>query len=344
MQEKDGKAIYLHLELRDPELKPKCQDILRKYGKSPNGISISRDILVPRDMTLDALHYTIQRLFGWLNMHNRTFNLPREDFEDVTEGKVKTWSRYVGKLFQTPSQLEAARKSQLKQIPEERVTQENFQKKYTGPYDLGNQKKAYELSQADIQSMLDAFPEVEIHNPQNLRSFDFEHGTKKPLQDLTMDQLRGTMFMASDFTDLMEHLLVDEILAYEDEPLRKPEETQNLSHRLFYAYDESEAWVVEISKKHDAEELIRQGLVKREAVERAKEQVEETYAPVCLVRQGLNVFEDIGGLTGFCTFLDVYYGSSYGADAEEKEELANWAKDLGWIDEEKNPIDPANVF
>ena len=39
--------------------------LLRAYGKPKYDAAISRDLLVPADMPLYALHYAIQRAFGW---------------------------------------------------------------------------------------------------------------------------------------------------------------------------------------------------------------------------------------------------------------------------------------
>ena len=64
------RIMKLHLEL---ELDEQCLPTLRKYGKVKNGIS--RDILAPSDMTLLALHYVIQRAFGWQEWHLHTFEI-----------------------------------------------------------------------------------------------------------------------------------------------------------------------------------------------------------------------------------------------------------------------------
>ena len=49
------------------DLNRKERTILKKYGQVEKGLY--RDVLVPADMTLHALHYAIMRLFGWQNCH-----------------------------------------------------------------------------------------------------------------------------------------------------------------------------------------------------------------------------------------------------------------------------------
>lgn len=67
--------MLLRLEITDDYLS-NCQErMLRKYGESVRGDSITRDILIPYDMALHNLHYAIQRLFGWQNAHLGSFKV-----------------------------------------------------------------------------------------------------------------------------------------------------------------------------------------------------------------------------------------------------------------------------
>ncbi len=68
--------VRLHLELRSDYLSDYHKRMLRRYGESSTGESITRDILIPSDMPLHNLHYAMQKLFGWQNSHLRSFYLP----------------------------------------------------------------------------------------------------------------------------------------------------------------------------------------------------------------------------------------------------------------------------
>src|SRR5690554_2181343 len=106
---KKNQGIYpirLHLSLSTTHLSNDNKRMLKRYGESWSGESITRDILIPSDMTLHHLHYAIQKLFGWQNSHLREFYLPNETFEALTGGTVKGWSQLVGILFQPPSYFE----------------------------------------------------------------------------------------------------------------------------------------------------------------------------------------------------------------------------------------------
>ena len=103
---KDIKTLCLHLELEHNYMLDYEKRMLKRYGESSTGNSISRDIIIPSDMPLHNLHYAIQKLFGWQNSHLRRFYLPENIYNRLTQGTVKGWSDLVGILFQPPSEME----------------------------------------------------------------------------------------------------------------------------------------------------------------------------------------------------------------------------------------------
>lgn len=147
--------VRLHLELRDDYLSDYQKRMLIRYGESTSGDSITRDILVPSDMPLHNLHYTIQILFGWQNSHLRSFYLPEEVYNKLTGGTVKGWSDLVGILFQPPSEAE-----------EDVFWDDDYErgsfkvwlrKKYTGPYIYGGTMEHPEVARRDVQELLDSY-------------------------------------------------------------------------------------------------------------------------------------------------------------------------------------------
>ncbi len=99
-------VLRLHMELyseyADNVVNDDIAKVFRKYGKVEHGRSISRDVIVPADIPLYALHYVIQRAFGWENSHLHQFNLPDDRFKALTDNNACTWSRMVGVLFRSP--------------------------------------------------------------------------------------------------------------------------------------------------------------------------------------------------------------------------------------------------
>lgn len=95
-------VIRLHMEVYSDYRNDDEVEVFRKYGKLEHGDCISRDVIVPEDIPLYALHYVIQRAFGWQNSHLHKFELPDERFDILTGHNASMWSRLVGILFRSP--------------------------------------------------------------------------------------------------------------------------------------------------------------------------------------------------------------------------------------------------
>lgn len=62
-------------------------------------------------------------------------------------------------------------------------------------------------------------------------------------------------------------------------------------------------------------------------LEEAEDIVSSKYKPVCINKDGISVFDDVGGLSGFADFLGIVYE---GEDKGESAGARAWAKSLGW--------------
>lgn len=103
--------VRLHLELvekhrseatKGPWIDANDAKVLKHYGNVAFGNAISRDVVVPANMSLHALHYVIQQCFGWQNSHLHSYKLPEKSFNALTAGGVKDWIRLVGLLLRSP--------------------------------------------------------------------------------------------------------------------------------------------------------------------------------------------------------------------------------------------------
>lgn len=134
--------------------------VLREYGDVHWGDTISRDILVPLDMPLYALHYVIQRLFGWQNSHLHHFMLPEKTYRKITDDKAGKWSDLVGVLFQSPTMNEEDR---FWADDYERGSFKNWlRKKYTGPYLSLNHGEGIIQSRLDMKELKEWSPYIEV--------------------------------------------------------------------------------------------------------------------------------------------------------------------------------------
>ena len=101
----DNDYLRLHLELFDSDGSPvdaETTSVLQKFGGVQYGKTITRDILVSKDMPLWALNYAIQRCFGWQNSHLHRFCLPDAQFRALADNNTKNYARLVGVVFRSP--------------------------------------------------------------------------------------------------------------------------------------------------------------------------------------------------------------------------------------------------
>ena len=327
------KAVHLHLELKNDYLDDAEKIILRRYGESSTGDSISRDILIPSDMPLHNLHYAIQRLFGWQNSHLRRFILPEEIYNRLTGGTVKGWADLVGILFQPPGECEhdvfwdddyqsGSIKTWLK-------------KKYTGPYFFHGIMEDYERAQNDIKQLIERFPILEVK--ESFRDYmNRSKGENKakpqiikkaPLIELTLEEMNNSIDMEGGTESLLERLEVAKVLALNNEDLNIDNGKFPVTHELIYNYDFGDDWTITITKEKDCKELLQKGYISKGELLDAEATVLTKHKPVCIHKDGIFVLDDVGGLHGFISFLKEIYE---GEDKEERSKNRVWAQSLGW--------------
>lgn len=93
----DVRVFQLHLEL---EARGADMPTLKKWGKVKN--TISRDVLVSPAMPLFALHFVIQKCFGWQNSHLHHFEFPSKVLQKLVKDSFKEYCKYCGLYFRFP--------------------------------------------------------------------------------------------------------------------------------------------------------------------------------------------------------------------------------------------------
>ncbi len=213
--ERKGKdlVLKLHLELVDygPEgpssyhrLHGRDQEEFLSLAKAEKGIS--RDILVPGEMNLHALHYAIQRLFGWQNSHLHKFLLSNREFDELTNGKYGPYADLCGLLFIFPNGDEydpfwdddysgyGNIKSWLR-------------KKYSAPYRCGALWESYLGNQWEKEDFGKAYPEFSAES--------------------TLDAIYQRVFLGSEWNALIERLSVGELFLGKDDEKPKASVWEN---------------------------------------------------------------------------------------------------------------------
>lgn len=194
-------VLRLHLELNMEYVDDEELQILKKYGSMKQ--AVSRDILVPADITLHALNYAILRMFGWQNGHLHNFSLPEKVFKELTENEFSTWSKMAGVYFRFPTE-------NYEDIYWDDDYREGesikswMKKKYTGPYKYKGYGEHYLMNQMEVQRMFARWDEITVHE------FDFR-AEKQPapynvkLKEATLDQVMNA------FADVMCHELIERV-------------------------------------------------------------------------------------------------------------------------------------
>lgn len=210
-------VLRLHLELDLQYADEEEIRILKEYGSMEK--AISRDILIPEDITLHALHYAILRMFGWQNGHLHSFILPENVFKELTENQFRIWTQMAGVYFRFPTE-------NYEDIYWDDDYREGesikswMKKKYTGPYRYKGYGEHYVMNQIEVQSMLTMREEITVH--------EFAFGAEKQpapykvkLKEATVDQVEHA-FADMTCQELLERLSLGEILSVKNKNKVEP--------------------------------------------------------------------------------------------------------------------------
>ena len=212
------KMYQLHLELLC-DLNEHEKDILRRYGKVKQ--AISRDIVVSPDITLHALHYAIQRAFGWQNSHLHHFSLDPfyecKTIAELTGDIFANWGKLCGRYFRFP--VDVNDDKEMDDIYWDEDYDEGMshkvwlRKKYTGPYSYGGIGEHYLAAHTKYNYVVTANPIVRVS--PSFQEYLANKGKQKqertkPIGTLTIEE--ANRYFESGICELLERLRLDEVL------------------------------------------------------------------------------------------------------------------------------------
>lgn len=208
-----------------------------------------------------------------------------------------------------------------------------LRKKYTGPYLYGGYFEQGDVARADVDELLDRFEELEIKEPfsdylkrkQTDSAAEPKVLGKKALVDMTLDEMNAAIALECGTESLMESLLITDVLGYTDEEMGSS--GFPVTQVLYYEYDYGDSWIVKVTKLESCEDLVTDYSVTQEELETARETVRMKHKPVCLSKDGVDVMDDVGGLSGFANFLKAINEPD---DRQEAADLKRWARSMGW--------------
>lgn len=384
-------ALKLKLEIALDELEQNDINVLQKYAKVKEGIT--REIIVPADMTLHALHYAIQRLFGWKNSHLHNFSLPESTFKEVTSNSADMWLRLCGVYFRFPDGNEDDR--YWDDDYDESISFNTWLKwKYRGPYKYSALGDYYYTNQIHTLNLKKELPEFELLEPiekfPNTKKEKIDRKIIK-LEHATVDELNSSIDFEQNLNSLLERLFVidyfkfpnngcvylkedigerltfleDDLEITLDEWKEVIDDIENrygdfcmmgdisttrlsqITDEIIYSYDFVDGWNVKITCNDFYYNDSRLPFVKtektcyynsfgEEVAEEEKENLQHViskHSPICIASDGINVVEDVGGVIGFCEFLqELHEGQEM-----RKQELKEWSRMMGWTGKDSKP-------
>ena len=348
-------VLRIHLELVDKwGIDETDIEELRRHGHLQYGNNISRDLIIPQNLPLYALHYVIQRAFGWQNSHLHEFLLPKDRSAALSNGNVAMWSCMVGILFRSPIMDE--RDAFWADDYNGGSFRGWMRKKYTGPYRslcqgehlfpclqdmMSLEKKGYLEStsfeklqwdyQVDPFTLLERLTVAEVLAAGDKRLLcDEDEEIKEQVES-------GIVHSGTELYKKVEGFVKEIIEAGIDSPdIQVP--IQPVTDKLIYRYDFGDDWHVEITASENCADLVETGRTSQKELDRAQIKCRKLYRPVMIARDGDFVMDDVGGISGYVNFLHVINSElDEIEDPDERrtakrecKEYLEWAKGLGW--------------
>ncbi len=345
--------------------------VLTTYGGVKK--SISRDIMVPSSLVLHQLHYLINMVFGWTNSHLHSFQLPLPLYQVLTEGKLLDIAPVFGYYLQFPNITfaDAFWDDDYDESKSPRTwMRSKYLRPYAyggySEYWIENQVEIHQFAERfPILHVQPLWPVTEVE-PRDVR---FEEATLQELLDaVTFDEgmpdvLKESLRMheilslqpkaiesAKADALAVDTGLIQQYRQYRDQALTaanydraacnralvqmerlqkqaEPKRIMPISTELTYSYDYGDGWEVEIS-------LIREFGNDTQAVEdETAARVIADRKPICIAKDGLNVLDDCGGMSGYMRMLQTIHGD----DRDEAAFMKDWARGQGWTGRNVNP-------
>lgn len=317
-----SRMIRLRLELDTDGLDYERRNNLVKYGKVAEGLI--RDVIMPDTMTLHSLHYLIQKCFGWQNSHLHHFALPEVLFDHITENRFARWGELTGVYFRFPSE-------ELDDL----YSDDNYdgtvsfktwlKRKYVGPYYFNPFSESYLACQTELKSFYKECPQIQI--VPTFEEWRKDRNALRPTVETkaaSVDEVFRSIMFGSDHRALLERLTSGELLTQQEPDHLKvstdPLHITPITDTLYYFYDYGDGWEVILYR------------MPMDAFGEDSHVVEEK-RPACVHADGLNVLDDVGGIGGYCDFLETIHGN----DKEEAQSYRQWARSLGWTGRQVAP-------
>lgn len=297
-------VTLLHIELDAVISKAHRKRCGIRYGKT-----ISRDILVPLDLPLHNLHYMINQAFGFTNSHLHRFELSKEDYQWVTDGKSENWKKLIGLVFKNPQRSEEL--DFWDDDYDGGSPKKWMRSKYTGPEYRKHFQESYRYIREHVHDLKDPDcyigSQYEVNETLGIENILYLRTYKRGSVEEWYEELDKNMNDAE---------------YYVDQDMRSQPVVPGFAGKLVYFYDYGDGWQFNITAKKSVEDLIHDGRVTEKQVKEAIKKVSTLARPYMLAYDGYPLVDDCGGTWGYLQLLkDIEAGNP---------EQIDWADWMGW--------------
>ena len=166
-----------------------------------------------------------------------------------------------------------------------------------------------------------------------LESLWFERGTKDLLERLPLNCVLNCdpeMILGREMILLCkrmaDHIVENDI----DTPMVQAYPVP-ITDTINYYYDFGDGWRIKITVMNDCRNLVKEGRISQEQIDKAQIKCRELYRPVTLAVDGEMLMDDVGGVGGFIDFLETINIDLDGLDEYERQEARQEKRDsLSW--------------
>lgn len=272
------------------------------YGFNPN--CISRDIIVPKDIPLYALHYTIQRAFGWENSHRHVFKLPVTTVYDRNGNRrdePKPWYK-----DEIPTRVEVVKMEDL------------------------HPQGLLHLFEKDPMALLERLPINSVLADGRMELAKNRSVEEQEYIDSQISKNGREVF--EPLKDYIHRIVSEQI----DSPSVQVQPCP-ITDTILYTYNFMNRWKIKITASENCSDLVESGRITQAELDKANVKCREVYRPVMIASDGEMMFDGGDGLHGFAEFLRAINPDLESMSPEEqrrakreKKKAEEQAKRLGW--------------
>ena len=252
------------------------------------------------------------------------YEICKDLMESLTLEDIFTISEANGKAVSLPVSWREALAHQAEELPEWLQFLEN-EKGPDGTFSYEELADQLHETRAALQML-----ESGIYRDHALKSKDFHKQIKRQTRQSAEKVLSDCR--ADEETLKRACLALFDLLKVRPEPF---------TQTLLYNYDFGDDWWIRITAEEiytlddESDEIFydHRGALPDEETGDLLKKVLNSGRPICVASDGLNLVEDVGGISGYMDFLETLRRGPQ----QEKDEMRTWAKGLGWTGRKKKP-------